>query len=92
MIQRVRNVIKTANKRFRDINSESDCGVRTKRKNVQLQQRYPINTQWNNPAVEDSVSIESHFKAIENEMSKGRPRDQILLPLMKSTFSYRRDF
>jgi hypothetical protein len=41
---------------------------------------------------EDSASISSHLKAIDEEMKKAKPRDQLLLPLMKSTFTVRRDF
>ena len=41
---------------------------------------------------DDSRSAEEHYKAIQEEMRKAKPRYQVLLPLMKSTFHDRRIF
>ena len=41
---------------------------------------------------DDPQSIESHMKGLENELKKAKPRDHLLLPLMKSMFSVRRDW
>ena len=59
-------------------------------KKLELQKRYPINTRQSTS--DDPASIQSHIDALENEMKKSKPRDQILLPLMKSTFDIRREF
>ena len=39
---------------------------------------------------DDPRSMEQHKKAINEEVKKAKPRDAVLLPLMKSTFSERR--
>lgn len=41
---------------------------------------------------DDAHSVAEHNKALVEEMKKSKPRDSILLPLMKSTFSDRRIF
>ena len=41
---------------------------------------------------EDSASITEHNKAIVEELKKTKPRDTLLLSLMKSTFHSRRMF
>lgn len=49
--------------------------------------RYPVRVQ---EVSEDSRTIAEHNKALQHEMQKGKPRDSVLLPLMKSTFNERR--
>lgn len=39
---------------------------------------------------DDVRSIQEHNKALHEELSKAKPRDPVILPLMKSTFSERR--
>ena len=41
---------------------------------------------------EDPSSVAEHKKALQEEMKKAKPRDALLLPLMKSTFHDRRLF
>ena len=41
---------------------------------------------------DDPRSVAEHNKALVDEMNKSKPRDAILLPLMKSTFQDRRIF
>ena len=41
---------------------------------------------------EDSRSVAEHAKALNGEMKKPKPRDSVLLPLMKYTFHDRRIF
>ena len=41
---------------------------------------------------EDSHSVAQHAKALNEEMKKPKPRDSVLLPLMKHTFHDRRIF
>ena len=41
---------------------------------------------------EDSRSVAEHAKALNEEMKKSKPRDSVLLPLMKHTFHDRRIF
>lgn len=77
MIQRIRNVIKLANKKARDESGHT----KRKKSGDQLLQGYPIMTNQN--TCDDPVSIEGHMKGLENELMKSKPRDQILLPLMR---------
>ena len=44
------------------------------------------------PVSDDSQSVAQHNKALHEEMLKGKPRDLVMLPLMKSTFQDRRIF
>ena len=55
----------------------------------ELIRRYPVqsNASLSN---EDPESLESHKKAIEDELTKAKPRDTVLLPLLKLTYSERR--
>ena len=39
---------------------------------------------------DDPRSVEEHNKGLKEEMKKSKPRDNLLLPLMKKTFSSRR--
>ena len=41
---------------------------------------------------EDSGSVSEHKKALQEEMKKAKPRDVLLLQLMKNTFHDRRMF
>ena len=90
MIQRVRNVIKTYNKKAV---REDDDAPQNKRKKIktELLKRYPV-TSFKSTLSDDAASIQSHLKTINEELKKTKPRDQLLLPLMKSTFTIRRDY
>ena len=52
--------------------------------------RYPVRVQ--EVDTDDPRSISEHYKAVEEEMKKQKPRDALILPLMKSTFHDRRLF
>lgn len=41
---------------------------------------------------DDPGSVAEHNKALQEEMQKSKPRDSVLLPLMRSTFYDRRIF
>ena len=56
-------------------------------KSCQLMQRYPVKLKV---CADNTRSIERHMQAMKDELSKARPRDTILLPLMKSTYYTRR--
>jgi hypothetical protein len=58
------------------------------RKRDLLLRRYPTGAQL----TEDTASIESHLSAISTELMKAKPRDSVLLPLMKSMYPSRRLF
>lgn len=94
MVERVRNVIKHDRKRMpSSASSPSEATKRSKlspeaRKKDSLLRRYPTRAQF----TEDASSIESHLSAITSELEKGKPRDSVLLPLMKSTYPSRRLF
>ena len=50
--------------------------------------RYPVTP--NDSSTEDRETIERFKNGIAKELMKSKPRDSILLPLMKSTFNERR--
>jgi hypothetical protein len=56
--------------------------------NSQLFRRYPV--QQGSGPLDDPRSVDEHCKAMTIEMEKARPRDQVLLPLLKSTYDSRR--
>ena len=90
MVERVRNVIKQDKKKGkRPLESTDDLRTPKRRKrDSEILQRYPI--QCNSDVVEDGETTEEHKRAIASELSKAKPRDSVLLPLMKSTFGVRR--
>ena len=53
-----------------------------------LSHRYPVMMSAAQLAADDETLQQDH-KAIEEELIKLKPRDQVLLPLMKSTFATR---
>lgn len=59
-----------------------------KKKDSEILQRYPI--QCNTDVVEGGETTEEHKRAMVSELSKAKPRESVLLPLMKSTFGVRR--
>ena len=79
MVERVRNVIKRDKKRGKGPQEDPEDHVRPKRRRSEagILRRYPVS---------------SNLKAICNELSKAKPRDSVLLPLMKSTYGERRIF
>lgn len=93
MITRIRNVIKIANKKARLSGKQPEAHSPVKKKKMsskdELIRRYPVqsNASLSN---EDPESLESHKKAIEDELTKAKPRDTVLLPLLKLTYSERR--
>ncbi len=92
MVERVRNVIKRDRKRMSGSTAETPQ-KRSKITSEQkcreiLQKRYPTGANIR----EDQSSTQSHLSAMGNELSKAKPRDAVLLPLMKSTYPSRRIF
>ena len=55
----------------------------------QLLRRYPVGV---DVSAEDPDSIEVHKRAISDELTKSKPRDSVLLPLLKSIYHERRLF
>ena len=91
MVERIRNVNKADKKKNRCTAAENDELPTPKRgrkaKSDELTRRYPIPIGSTQPV--DYESFEQHCKAIKEEMDKPKPRDRVLLPLMKSTFAAR---
>ena len=86
MVERKRNLQKNAKKR--SSLGETSHPASKKSKISGLQQRYPLT--FTLPTDEDDESIKRHTKALDEEMARDKPRDHLLLPLMKSTFYARR--
>ena len=65
---------------------EEGMPKRSRTKADSLLRRYP-------PALSqeliDEETLQQHLKAIDNEIEKNKPRERVLLPLMKSTFACR---
>ena len=89
MVERIRNVIKLDHKKARQAGQEHvhpSTPKGQKKTTHSLIRRYPISSY----EVGDCATIEKHSKAISDELSKAKPRDTLLLPLLKTTFSVRR--
>ena len=52
--------------------------------------RYPIKV--HSGTMDDFCSVEEHKKALSAELQKAKPRDSVLIPLLRSTFQERRMF
>lgn len=92
MVERVRNVLKRDSKKGKHPldTSATTPPVSKRKKDSDILRRYPINTI--SDEVEDYETIGQHKKALATELSKAKPRDSVLLPLMRSTFQDRRMF
>ena len=86
-MERIRNVIKYDNKKARKAGRDPPSSPKRHKKaaNASLVRRYPVSSY-------DAATTEKHNKAISDELRKSRPRDTLLLPLLKSTFGERRMF
>lgn len=87
MIERVRNVIKRDAKKAKGVVAVDTPEPKRQKSNNDLLRRYPINQ---SSSSENRESLEMHAKAIEAELGKAKPRDSILLQLLKSTYEERR--
>ncbi len=56
----------------------------------ELLRRYPVRGEGTVPPTEDPASLALHKKAIGDELAKSNPRDSVLLPLLKLTYTERR--
>ena len=93
MVQRVRNVIKRDNKKARGMPSEEEVPEpKRRKKGVDLLRRYPVSNSISTNTHENAESLELHKKAMGTKLAKAKPRDSVLLPLMRSTYGERRVF
>ena len=87
----MRNLQKRSNSKVSD---EGDVPASKKGKGrtfcQTLLKRCPL--QLHEDTIEDEESVQQHISSMTAEMSKKRPRDHVVLPLLKSTYSTRRDF
>lgn len=95
MLERIRNLIKTDRKKNKDVHSNGTPSAlkRSKKSSTkdQLLRRYPIKFD-NSDLIEDPASVCQHIAAIGEEMKKAKPRESLILPLMKKTFRDRWEF
>ena len=89
MVERVRNVIKRDSKKTKGAPSKETPEPKRRRKGIELLRRYPVSS---SEMSENTESLELHNKAIGAELAKAKPRDSVLLPLMRSTYGVRRMF
>ena len=94
MTERVRNVIKRDFKKLNRPSSEVEGTPPAKKRarGTDILRRYPTTNHIFSSDPDNAESIEKHMKAIGSELAKAKPRDTVLLPLMKSTFANRRLF
>ena len=89
----LRNRIKQARRKLHKMGDEGAEGTAPKRQRKSshnhLFRRYTV-TQGG--SADDPRSVEEDCKAMCAEMKKGSPRDQVLLPLLKSTYNSRRTY
>ena len=90
MLARVRNLIKADRKK----NPASAGYPSSPKRHCKaaadlLLRRYPVMPQ---ASLEDTESIAQHKKAMSEEMAKVKPRESIVLPLMKMSYQNRWDF
>lgn len=87
-------MVKVDAKRTKRLLPDPDVAVQPKRKmnikGTQLLRRYPVNS--NIPGAETDETLQKHVKGITSELAKAKPRDSVLLPLMRSTYGQRRLF
>ncbi len=90
LMERVRNVIKYDTKKARKSGRDPPSSPKRHKKaaNASLSRRYPVSTY----ELSDVATTERHNKAISDELKKSKPRDALLLPLLKATFGERRMF
>ena len=90
----MRNVIKQDSKKAKRSlpQSDEDCDVpKKRRKGVDLLRRYPVNSDSTLDS-ENPETMDQHNNAITTELKKAKPRDSVLIPLLKSTYGERRMF
>ena len=87
MLERVRNLIKN-DKRKSPASSDMVVSApkRNKATDNSLIRRYPVRMP---PHEEDAETIQQHVKAIQEEMTKTKPREHVLMPLIKNTSTER---
>ena len=93
MLECIRNRDKQAKKKVKDSTNLGSPTAKRQRlvaPKDDLLRRYPARIM--DESVDDMYSVKQHKKAMEDEFKKAKPRDSVLLPLMKSTFKERRMF
>ena len=92
MLERVRNLIKQDRKKSRTKDAShatSDSTPKCSRQKMDTMiRRYPVVISRSD-SVLDKDTISWHMQALSQEMLKTKPRERIVLPLMKNTFSTR---
>lgn len=91
MIERLRNVTKADKKKGkRPLEDGASPEATPKRKKGNpILRRYPIIPN-NITRAENSETLQQHYKAITAELKKSKPRDTVLLPLLRLTYDQRR--
>ena len=92
MVERLRNVIERDSKKSKASPSDKAPEPKRRRKGTDLLRRYPVNSNAPTDSNENAETLELHKKAINAELAKAKPRDCVLLPLLRSTYGERRIF
>ena len=92
MVECIQNMIKADRRKARQAGGDPCTSPKKRQKDIEKQnlaRRYPITS---SSTLVDAASTERHKKAIDDEMDKAKPRDTVLLPLMKMIYGDRRMF
>jgi disulfide oxidoreductase YuzD len=89
-MERVRNVTKYDTKKARKSGRDPPSSPKRHRKaaNASLVRRCPVSSY----ELSYVATTERHNKAVSDELKKSRPKDALMLPLLKVTFGERRIF
>ena len=94
MVEQVQNIIEQDKKEGvkRPPSEELSDLPKCKVKPSDLLRRYPVCTTSAGSISSDPESLAKHESAMNAELAKSKPRDTVLLPLMKSTYHNSRNF
>ena len=85
MIERIFNLMKLAK-----VSKEKDSDPLEPQPKRRKGQNLLLQYSMTNQECEDSESLEQHQQAISKELEKAKPRDSVLLPLLRSTYGEHR--
>ena len=85
-MERVYNVEKS---NVRKPSAEADSTDVPPKKKYKVSSLYPP---LDHSQAADDITFERHYSAMENELSKDKPRKEVVANLMRQTFIQRRDF
>ena len=92
LLERLRNLRKRSNSKLSGADDGAAPAAKKSKRSSKLAllKRYP--PRLHDDSIEDEDSVKQHKSAMASEMSKRKPREIVVLPLLRSTYSTRRDY